>query len=129
MLSITGAALRAIHDTSQPLDRDEQLRKALVAAINAERRLQGTPALLSDDLHPPPELSVTVLARLIKPPGADWYEVEAHLDPRDHPRLAQPTNATENPRTAYLTDSVNASRTYGRDVGLCRVDLGRFGRC
>ncbi|MEV0284810.1 hypothetical protein AB0H36_11925 [Kribbella sp. NPDC050820] len=85
LLSITGAALRAIHDTSQPLDRDEQLRKALVAAINAERRIQGTPALLSDDLQPLPELSVTVLARLIKPPGADWYEVEAHLDPETTP--------------------------------------------
>jgi len=84
LLSITSTALRVIHDATEPLDRDDLLTGLLVAAINAERRIQGTPSV-SDDLQPPPDPAVVVLARLIKPSGADWFEVEARIDHEHSP--------------------------------------------
>lgn len=85
LLSITSTALRAVHDATKPLTRDDLLTGLLIAAINAERRIQGTPSLLSDDVQRPPDPAVVVLARLIKPSGADWFEVEARIDHEHSP--------------------------------------------
>jgi len=81
LVAIITNTLRAVHDATAHAGRDTILRTLLSAAINAQRAVENHPPLTDDrSAEHGPETAIVILARLTKPNGADFYEVEAHVD-------------------------------------------------
>ncbi|WUJ69948.1 hypothetical protein OG809_33225 [Kribbella soli] len=78
---VTRAVVRAMCASNSQGDRDERLHALLLAAVNAQRRIEGLPEICaarrSYDLGAD---GVALLTRQITPVGADWRELEVSLD-------------------------------------------------
>jgi hypothetical protein len=86
LMAITDRALRLTCDATDRSVRDDTAYDVLVTAVNAQRTAEHLlPVVPTGDSGPSIHDRLTVLTWLTRPVGADWFEVEAEVDPSCRP--------------------------------------------